>query len=77
MPEKTKAAPRQEGGPEQNQRTSIIADDDDASNQDFGACRCGTRITSNIVTLRCPTCSAWARWRSAFRVAAHALRGPQ
>lgn len=38
---------------------------------------CGAAIDSGVVTLRCTTCSAWARWRSAFRLAAHALRGPQ
>lgn len=70
MPEKRKAAPDQEAAPDQNQRTASIADTAAVCN--YGRCPCGAAIGSNIQTLRCPTCSAWARWRSAFRVAAHA-----
>lgn len=77
MPEKTKAAPGQEAALQEQQRTEIVADTGPCSKQDLGRCRCGARISSNVVTLRCSTCSAWARWRSAFRVAAQALRGPQ
>jgi hypothetical protein len=78
MPEKQRAAPtRNRKAALEDPRTEIIADGDDASNQDFGACRCGARISGNVTTLRCSTCSAWRRWRSAFRIAAQALRGPQ
>jgi len=82
MPEKKKAAPtgNRKAAPKQiHQRTEIFADTDQPSKQavDFGRCSCGTKINSNVRSLRCGSCSAWARWRSAFRVAAHALRGPQ
>ncbi|MDT3680438.1 MAG: hypothetical protein ROZ64_16580 [Burkholderiaceae bacterium] len=78
MPRKRKAAPGKEAALEEQQRTDILADDAKASKQEnFGACLCGARISGNVVTLRCPTCSAWRRWRSAFRIAAQALRGPQ
>lgn len=77
MHRKKKAAPGKEAAPQVHQRTDILTDDTDAGKQDFGACRCGARIGGNVVTLRCSTCSAWAHWRSAFRVAVHALRGPQ
>lgn len=75
MPEKTKAAPGKKAAPKQtHQRTDILADDEQAGKQgvDFGVCRCGTRISSNVVTLHCPTCSAWAKWRSAHRTETHA-----
>lgn len=78
MPRKRKAAPGQEAALQVQQRTEILADDGAERKQaSLGSCPCGVPAASNVHTLGCPTCSAWARWRSAFRLAAHALRGPQ
>lgn len=43
----------------------------------YGRCVCGASIGGRVVTFGCRTCGAWARWRSAVRIAVHALRGPQ
>lgn len=44
----------------------------------FGRCiACGAHIRLAGTTTTCPTCSAWRRWASAFRIAVRALRGPQ
>lgn len=58
--------------------TTSITDAECARKQaPLGFCVCGVAIGSNLHTLRCPTCGAWARWRSAFRVAMSAIKGPQ
>lgn len=81
MPRKRKAAPEanREAAEQTNQRTAILADDDANSKQasSLGRCVCHVPIGSNLHTLGCKTCGAWARWRSAFRVAASAIKGPQ
>lgn len=76
MPRKKKAAPGQEAALQVQQRTEILADAAGERKQDFGRCPCGAEISA-VHTIGCKTCGAWARWRSAFRVAANALRGPQ
>jgi len=55
--------------------TPILAYDADAGKQGpaaLGRCVCGAPIGSNVRGIGCRTCGAWARWRSAFRVAVHA-----
>lgn len=66
------------GAAEEAQRTPSINDAEQPRKQvALGFCVCGADIDSNLHTLGCRTCSAWARWRSAFRVAMSAIRGPQ
>lgn len=63
MPEKKRAAPtRDRLATQEDQRTEILADADEAGKQ--------SRDAASVA-------SAWRRWRSAFRVAVHALLGPQ
>lgn len=77
MPEKTTAAlDGNRAATEQDQRTEIIADSsaDSKPTTTLGRCVCHVPIGSNLHTLGCKNCGAWARWRSAFRVA---IKGPQ
>lgn len=49
---------------EEDQRTEIVADRACAGKQgSLGRCPCGVRIGVGVVTLRCQSCAAWARWR--------------
>jgi len=65
------------GTAEEVQRSASIAEPEHSRKQaSLGKCVCGAEIGA-VHTMGCKTCSAWARWRSAFRIAANALRGPQ
>ncbi len=73
MPEKERAAPTANRKATQEQKTSIeiVPERARVRKQAWGRCPCGAEIGANVTTLRCSTCSAWLRWRSAFRIASH------
>lgn len=74
---KKKAAPEaNREAAQQDQCTEIVDAPNGERKQDFGRCPCGAQIGA-VHTIGCKTCGAWIRWRSAFRLAVHAIRGPQ
>lgn len=80
MPAKRGAADRvaPAGTAEDSSSAAILPDAGQTSKQrSLGKCVCGAAIDSNLHTLGCRTCGAWSRWKSAFRIAANALKGPQ